>query len=49
MDIMCRKCRDTFPCDKLPEHDCISVLHQRVCTLEDKVEYLLTKDLGEDE
>ena len=45
---MCRKCRDTFPCEKLPDHDCISVLQKRISTLEDKVEILLAKDYGED-
>ena len=43
---MCRKCRATFPYDKLADHDCISTLNERICSLEDKVEYLLTKDLG---
>ena len=43
---MCRKCRATFPIDKLPDHDCISHLDKRICSLEDKVEYLLSKDLG---
>ena len=42
---MCRKCRDTFPMDQLSIHDCIGVLHTRICALEDKVEYLLSKDL----
>ena len=45
---MCRKCRATFACDKLSDHDCLSHLSKRICTLEDKVEYLLNKDLGED-
>ena len=39
---MCRKCRATFPNDKLSDHDCLSHLSKRICTLEDKVEYLLT-------
>ena len=42
MDIMCRKCRATFPNDKLADHDCISHLSKRVCILEDNVDYLLS-------
>jgi len=49
MDIMCRRCRATFPNEQLTDHDCVTHLSNRICTLEDKVEYLLTKDgLGED-
>ena len=33
IDIMCRKCRATFPNDKLPDHDCITHLSKRISTL----------------
>jgi len=47
MEIMCRKCRACFSADDLQDHDCISHLCERISSLEDKVEYLLVKDLGD--
>ena len=48
IDIMCRKCRATFPNEKWSDHDCIPHLSARISSLEDKVEYLLAKDQPED-
>ena len=42
---MCRKCRATFPNEKYSEHECLEHLSKRICTLEDKVEYLLTHNV----
>ena len=34
VDIMCRKCRATFPNEALPDHDCVTHLSKRILTLE---------------
>jgi hypothetical protein len=45
MDIMCRKCRATFPTmDAMAEHDCVTHLSNRVSSLENKVDFLMNKE-----